>query len=306
MKRYIARRLAALLAVLLFVSAAIFGGLHLVPGDPAILTLGPRATPELVEKVHRELGLDQPLWKQYLNFIAGAVRGDLGRTYMRNRSVAGELARTFPVTLALSASAMALSVFVGVGLGVWTAARANSWIDNTVRVVLLTSSSVPVFWLGLMLIYGFSVSLQWFPSFGWGTARHLVLPAVTLATFPLALIGRLTRAAVVEVLRTDYITTARAKGLTEKTVVLRHALHNALVPVVTVIGLQFGILLAGAVLTETIFSVPGLGQLLIASILARDYPMIRGCVLLAAVAVAVMNLVVDLTYLFLDPRIRYQ
>lgn len=306
MRRYIVRRLMTLILVVLFATVAVFGALQLVPGDPAQLILGQDATPERLETLRHELGLDLPVWRQYVDFMSGLMRGDLGRSYQQSRPVMGELLRTFPVTLTLSTVAIILSVVAGVGFGVWSAVRVNTWIDSVLRIVLLTSTSVPIYWLGLLLIYAFSVYWPLLPSFGWGTPRHLILPAIALATFPLALIARLTRAATLEVLRQEYVTTARAKGLSETTVVFRHALRNALVPVVTVVGLQFGALLAGAVLTETVFSVPGMGQLLINAIFSRDYAIVRGSVLLAAVVVALINLVVDLVYLFLDPRIRYQ
>jgi ABC-type dipeptide/oligopeptide/nickel transport system permease component len=219
--------------------------------------------------------------------------------------VVAELARAFPVTLTITVVSMILSMMIGVTAGIWSATRVNSWIDNSLRVVLLTSTSIPTFFLGLVLIYVFSVELHWFPSFGWGGWNFVILPSVALAAFPLALIARLTRASMIEVLGMRYVTTARAKGLPEASVIIRHAFRNALVPVATIIGLQFGTLLTGAVLTETVFSLPGIGQLLIGAIFARDYAIIRGCVLLAAVTFALINLAVDLLYLMLDPRIRY-
>lgn len=301
----LARRVVGLVFVVWAASLVVFLALTLVPGDPAILMLGQDATPEKVIELRQRLGLDQPVWRQYLDFMAALLRGDLGTSYQQGQSVSGEIARAFPVTVALSTTAMILSVVVGVGLGIISAVRANTWVDNVLRVTLLASTSVPIYVLGLVLIYALSVNGPHLPSFGWGSPSNLILPAVTLATFPLALIGRLTRTTVLDVLGEDYLNTARAKGLPERTVVMRHALRNALLPVITVVGLQFGILLAGAVLTESIFSVPGMGLLLLNAVLARDYAMIRGAVLVASIVIALLNLLVDLFYVVVDPRIRY-
>ena len=302
---FLIRRIAGLILVVLAAPMVVFLALTLVPGDPAALMLGQDTTPEKVAELHHRLGLDLPVWRQYLDVMGGLVQGDLGTSYQQGRSVSAEIARAFPVTAELATAGMALSILVGVGLGVLSAVRANTWVDHVLRVTLLASTSVPIYVLGLLLIYLFSVNGPHLPSFGWGSPANLILPAVTLATFPLALIGRLTRTTVLEALSEDYITTARAKGLRERTVVVGHAMRNALIPVITVVGLQFGILLAGAVLTESIFSVPGMGLLLLNAVLARDYAMIRGAVLVAAIVIAALNLLVDVLYAVVDPRIRY-
>ena len=304
MGSFLLRRLVALVGVLLASTIVVFLVLALVPGDPAVLILGQDATPERVSALRAELGLDRPLWEQYLRFAGGLLQGDLGRSYQQNRPVTGELMRAFPVTLVLSTMALTLATVIGTSLGVLSAVRSNTWVDGVLRVVLLSFGSLPVFVLGLFLIYAFAVNWPLLPAFGWGTPAHTVLPALTLATFPLATIGRLTRAAMLDVLGQEYLTTARAKGLREWVVLVRHALRNALVPIVTVVALQFGVLLAGAVLTESIFSVPGMGQLLLNAVFARDYALIRGTVLLAAFVVASLSLVVDVLYVALDPRIR--
>lgn len=305
--RYIAKRMAATIPLLLVVTAVVFVLVDFAPGDPAVRILGPDATPERVEQVRVSFGLDKPLYIQYLNFIRDVVlRGDLGRSYQSGRPVAEELARTLPVSLKLTFVAVALSSIVGILVGVLSAVRQYSWIDSLTRIIVLGGVSIPVFWLGLMLIVLFSVKLRLVPSAGWGTMKHMILPAVTLATFPLAMITRLTRSSMLEVIRQDYVRTARAKGLSQRAVIYRHCLRNAFIPVVTVIGLQFGVLLAGSVLTETIFAIPGMGRMLINAVFALDYPIIRACVLVIAALFMGINLLVDISYTYLDPRIRFE
>jgi len=306
MARYIAGRALATLSIIVAASVVIFLVLNLVPGDPARLILGQDATPDGIRLLREELGLDQPLWKQYLSFVSDAVRGDLGISYRGRRDVTAEIASAFRVTLVLTTVAMTLSAVIGVTLGVIAALRANTWIDHILRVTLLTLTSLPIYFLGLILMFVFAVELRLLPAFGWGTPQHLIMPAVTLATFPLALIGRITRASMLDIVSQDFVTTARAKGLSETVIVMRHEMRHILIPLVTIISLQFGILLAGAVLTETIFSIPGMGNLMINAVFARDFPMIRGIVLVAAVAVTSVNFAVDLLYLVIDPRIQYE
>ncbi len=305
MTQYIAQRFLALTAVALAATIVVFFALTLVPGDPAMLILGQDATPETLAELRQELGLDQPLWRQYLEFMGNLLRGDLGISYQRGVPVIERISQALPVTIVLSSLAILIAVITGVGVGMLTAIRANTWIDNVLRVILLMTTSVPIYWLGLLLIYGFAVRLSLFPSFGWGTPKHIVLPALTLATYPLAIIGRITRASMLEVLSEDYVRTARSKGLPEIMVIFRHTLKNASVGIVTVIGLQFGILLAGAVLTETVFSVPGMGLLLINAVFARDSALIRGVVLVGVFIIVGLNFVVDMLYLVIDPRIQY-
>jgi len=305
MARLIGKRLQRLVAVLLFVTVAIFAVMVLAPGDPVMLILGQSATPESAAQLRTRLGLDKPLPVQYLSFMAGVLHGDLGRSYQTDRPVTAELADAFPVTLELAVAALLLAAALGMGLGMAAARRPGGWVDQILRVLLLVVASLPVFWIGLVLIWFFAVKLNWLPPGGWGSWSQLVLPALSLAGFPLAIIARLTRASMLEAMREDYIRTARAKGVREGRIVFKHAFRNALVPVLTVTGLQFGTLLAGAVITETIFSLPGIGQLLLRAVLARDYALIRGCVLFTAMAFALINLLVDLSYGWIDPRIRF-
>ena len=302
---YIARRFLALIAVALAATVLIFYALSLMPGDPAVLILGQDATPESLVALRARLGLNLPLWQQYLNFMADLLRGDLGISYQRGVPVTERISQAFQITILLSTLAITLSVIIGVGLGTIAAVRSNTWLDHVVRVALLTTTSIPIYWLGLLLIYLFAVEFSVLPSFGWGSSRHIVLPALTLATYPLATIGRITRASMLEALNQDYVRTARSKGLPERLVILRHTLKNALIGIVTVIGLQFGILMAGAVLTETVFSVPGMGRLLITAIFARDYALLRGVVLVGVFVVVTLNFVVDMLYMLIDPRIRF-
>jgi ABC-type dipeptide/oligopeptide/nickel transport system permease component len=302
---YIARRFLALIAVALAATVLIFYALSLMPGDPAVLILGQDATPESLVALRARLGLNLPLWQQYLNFMADLLRGDLGISYQRGVPVTERISQAFQITILLSTLAITLSVIIGVGLGTIAAVRSNTWLDHAVRVALLTTTSIPIYWLGLLLIYLFAVEFSVLPSFGWGSSRHIVLPALTLATYPLATIGRITRASMLEALNQDYVRTARSKGLPERLVILRHTLKNALIGIVTVIGLQFGILMAGAVLTETVFSVPGMGRLLITAIFARDYALLRGVVLVGVFVVVTLNFVVDMLYMLIDPRIRF-
>lgn len=305
MSLYIARRFLALIAVALAATVLIFYALSLMPGDPAVLILGQDATPESLVALRARLGLNLPLWQQYLNFMADLLRGDLGISYQRGVPVTERISQAFQITILLSTLAITLSVIIGVGLGTIAAVRSNTWLDHAVRVALLTTTSIPIYWLGLLLIYLFAVEFSVLPSFGWGSSRHIVLPALTLATYPLATIGRITRASMLEALNQDYVRTARSKGLPERLVILRHTLKNALIGIVTVIGLQFGILMAGAVLTETVFSVPGMGRLLITAIFARDYALLRGVVLVGVFVVVTLNFVVDMLYMLIDPRIRF-
>jgi len=305
MTRYFARRVIGLIPLLLAVATVTFFALELTPGDPAVLIMGQDVTPEGLAEVRRTLGLDRPLVEQYLRYLGGLVRGELGRSFRTRTPVTEDLARTFPVTFTLAVGATVVSTIVGVGGGVISAVRPHSSLDYVVRAGILTAVSAPVFWLGLVLIYWFSIRLAWFPVSGWGTLRHIVLPVAALSAFPLASVARMTRSSILDVLTHDYVRTARAKGVSGSSVLARHVLKNAFIPVVTVIALQFGVLLGGAVITETVFALPGLGQLVVTAVLARDYAVIRGAVLLVAISFAVINLLVDVVYAALDPRIRY-
>lgn len=306
MWRYVLKRALLALPVLLGVSVVVFVAIRLIPGDPAQIMAGQAATEEVVRQIRQSLGLDQPLPVQYLYFLRNVVRGDLGRSLFNGAPVVEELGQRFPRTVRLALASMVVASLIGIPAGILAATRHLSWLDTLVMLVALVGVSMPVFWLGLNLILVFSVRLQWLPAFGYETWRHLLLPSVTLGAASAAIVARMTRSSMLEVLGQDYIRTARAKGLAERVVVNRHALRNALIPVVTVLGLQLGTLLSGAVLTETVFAWPGIGRLLVDAVLARDYPIIQGATLLIAATFVALNLAVDLLYGLLDPRIRYE
>jgi len=299
------RRLLLAVPVLIGVSILVFAIIRFIPGDPARAIAGVHASPEYIEQVRRELLLDEGLHVQYFVYMSNLLRGDLGRSTFTRRPVTVELSERFPNTLVLAASAMFVASILGLSAGIISATKRYSLFDNFSMLAALIGVAAPVFWLGVMFQLLFSVNLGWLPSGGIGTWKHLVLPALTLGLATAALIARITRSSMLEVLGQDYITTARSKGLVERIVIYKHALKNALIPVVTVMGLQFGTLLGGAVLTETVFSWPGIGRLMVDSILARDYPVVQGAVLLLAVFFVMINLVVDVIYAFLDPRISY-
>jgi len=303
---YLLKRVILALPVLLGVSIVVFTMIRLIPGDPAQLMAGQAATQEIITEIRRDLGLDRPIIVQYAYFLRNAVRGDLGRSLFNRAPVTEELALRFPRTVRLGLASMLVAAAIGVPAGIISATRHLSWVDSLVMVVALAGVSMPVFWLGLNLILIFAVRLQWLPAIGHESWAHLILPAVTLGAASAAIIARMTRSAMLEVLRQDYVRTARAKGVAEPTVIGRHALRNALIPVVTVAGLQLGTLLGGAVLTESVFAWPGVGRLLVDAVLARDYPIIQGTVLLIATTFVLLNVLVDLLYAVLDPRIRYE
>ena len=315
MRGYIARRLLLLVPVLLGVSLVVFLVLHLSPGDPAEIMLGSQATQEDLARLRLDLGLTEPLHVQYLRWMSHVVRGDLGRSLWMKRPVLDEAFNRLKATLVLTASGLLLSTLGGIALGVASALRPHSWLDRASAVTSLFGASMPVFWLGIVLMVVFSLWLGWLPASGmWAPygggdlrdlAAHLVLPAVTLAAASMTIIARLTRSTMLEILSQDYIRTARAKGLVETRVVLRHGLKNALIPIITVVGVQAGYLLGGAVLTETVFAWPGVGLLMVQGILARDFPLVQGCVLMIALTFVLINLAVDLLYAYLDPRIHY-
>lgn len=302
----VARRLVSLAPLLLVVSLVAFLVLQFSPGDPARLMLGENATEEGIRQLRRELGLDQPLYVQYAVFLWNGVRGDLGRSYATFQPVGIELAKHLGATIQLALVSFAISILVGIPLGVLAALQRNSWLDHLLRLLVLTFVSIPVFWLGILLIYVFAVNLRWLPSAGNATPAHLVLPAIALSTHTIGVLVRMTRAAMLDILGQDYLRTAYAKGLDRATVVARHALKNAMIPVVTLMGLQLGSLLSGAVLTETVFAWPGVGKFMIDALFARDYPIIRGSILLFSVTFVLANLLVDILYVTLDPRIRYR
>jgi peptide/nickel transport system permease protein/oligopeptide transport system permease protein len=305
MTAYLLRRILIALPTLLGVVVLVFLMVRLAPGDPAVLLAGEFATPETLEAIRARYGLDRSLPEQFLIYLEALLRGDLGESARSRRPVLEELKTYFPNTLELASAAILVAVLTGIPLGVLAALRPGSGLDLSVMVLALLGVSMPVFWFGLLAILIFSVGLGWFPVAGKGTLAHLVLPAITLGINATALLARMTRGTLLEVLSQDYIRTGRAKGLAERVVIFKHALRNALIPVVTVVGLEFGTLLSGAVITETIFAWPGLGQLLVGSILARDYPVVQGAVLLVAISFVLINLLVDLLYAAIDPRVRY-
>ncbi len=333
MGAYAIKRFLTILPVLVGISLLVFGFIHLIPGDPAVAMLGEQATPERVAAVRAQLGLDEPLYKQYLIYLRKVAQGDLGLSILRGDPVLADLLHRFPATVELALSAILLALAIGIPVGIVSAVWRNSLFDGVSRLVALTGVSMPIFWLGLMLAWFFGVELGWLPTgfrldtdvavspvtnfyvldsllTGNGqalssTLRHLILPAVCLGTIPLAIIARMTRASLLEVLSQDYIRTAEAKGLPQRGVVLRHAMRNALLPILTVTGLQVGHLLAGAILTETIFSWPGIGLWVYEAIQARDYPIVQGATLFIATVFVLVNLCTDLLYATVDPRIAY-
>jgi peptide/nickel transport system permease protein len=303
---YLARRLLAVVPVLFGVTLAVFSMLFLVPGDPVKIMLAEFVTtPDQVAQMRAQLHLDEPILKQYGRFVANAARGDLGTSIRSRRAVSTEIGENVGSTAQLAVASMAVAVAIGVPLGLMAALFRSSWFDAGSMIVALLGVSMPSFWLGLLMIVTFSLHLGWFPATGGGDLWHLVLPAVTLGMIASAIIARLTRSSMLEVLGQDYVRTARAKGLAWWGVVVRHALKNALIPVITIFGLQFGNLLAGAVIVETVFSRPGLGRLIVGGILAKDFPLVQGTVLFVATAYVLINVLVDITYAFVDPRIRF-
>src|SRR5579864_229840 len=306
MNAYIARRVLQTIPVLFGVSVLVFSMLVLIPGDPVRLMLGEfQTTPEQITRLRSQLHLDDPLPVQFGRFVWNALHGDLGTSIRSRRPVTTEIADNFPSTLQLAIAGLLVAAVIGVSLGIIAAASNTAGVQLGAMLVALIGVSMPSFWLGLLLIFALSLQIRLFPATGGGDLQHLVLPAITLGLGAAAILARLTRSSMLEVLRQEYITTARAKGLNDWLVILRHALKNALIPVVTIFGLQFGQLLAGTVVVETVFARPGIGRPIIDGILNKDFPMVQGVVLVVAVSYVLVNLVVDLMYAMLDPRIRY-
>ena len=304
MTRFLVRRLLLTIPVLLGVATLVFSLIHLVPGDPVQAMLGDSASPQDIAELRGRLGLDRPLLVQYGSFLQGAVRGDLGMSLRTNQTVAAAILERMPATFELALAAMAVAALIAIPLGIIAAVRSGTGVDYAATTLALLGISMPNFWLGPLLAIVFSIVLGWLPVAGRGTPAHLVLPAITLGAPLAAVLARMTRASVIEELRELYVLAARARGLSYARAVFRHAFRNSLIPIVTILGLQFGVVLTGAVITETIFAWPGVGRLLIQSISFRDYPTVQGCVLLIAVTYVAVNLLTDLTYGFLDPRIR--
>lgn len=330
--RFIIRRLLFLLFILFGVSILVFISVRLIPGDPAQVMLGERATPEAIDRLREQLGLNKPLYQQYFMYLGNLLKGDLGISITSNNSVMSEIMKKFPATIELSFASMIIATIFGVSAGILAAVYRNSWLDNIVMVGALTGVSMPIFWLGLILMLIFSSSLDLLPFSGRmditsdiepitnfylidtllqgdfegfaDVVNHLILPAFTLSTVPTAIIARMTRASMLEVLNQEYVRTAYAKGVGKFKVVMYHALKNALIPIVTITGLQLGLLLSGAVLTETVFSWNGLGSYVVNAVSSRDFPVIQGCVLIFAAVFVLVNLLVDLSYFIIDPRVR--
>jgi peptide/nickel transport system permease protein len=333
MKWYIIKRLLQIIPVVLGVTLIAFALIHLAPGDPVRTMLGQHATQQEMDDIRAKYGLDQPLYVQYFIWLNDVLHGDLGRSILSHEQVTTEIGSRFPNTMELAIAAMIFAVLIGVVAGIISATKQYSVADYSVMGLALFGISMPVFWLGIMLMMIFGVFLGWLPIGGRidllipfqritgfmvvdsiitgnGAAlisvlRHLLLPAIALGTIPMAIIARTTRSSMLEVLRQDFIRTERAKGLSERKVIYKHAIRNAMVPVVTVIGLNFGLLLSGAILTETVFSWPGVGRLVIDSVYARDYPLVIGCILVFALVFVIVNLITDLLYTYIDPRIHY-
>ena len=304
MLRYLLRRLLLTIPVLLGVATLVFSLIHLVPGDPAQAMLGDSAPPEDVAKLRQSLGLDRPLLVQYRAFLGGLVRGDLGNSFRYGTPVTREIGSRLVRTIQLALAAMAVAILVAIPLGIIAAVWKGSAVDHAAMTVSLVGISMPNFWLGPLLAILFSVVLGWLPVAGTGSAAHLVLPAVTLGAALAAILARMTRASVIEELRELYVVAARARGVSRTRAIVRHAFRNSLIPIVTIIGLQFGAVLTGTIITETIFAWPGVGRLLIQAINFRDYPLVQGCILFISFTYVMMNLLTDLTYGVLDPRIR--
>ena len=313
MTQYIFKRLLTIVPVMFLVSLFVFFIIHLTPGDPAVVMLGEQATPESLAVLRHDLGLDQPLPVQYMTWLSQILRGDLGHSVRTNQPVVEAVAERLPVTLELTLLAMLFSLIIAIPVGIISATRRNSASDLIATTVALFGVSMPNFFLAILLIFVFALNLRWLPPIGYtpmekdffGNLRGMILPAITLGGAATAIVARLTRSSLLEVLSQDYVRTARAKGLAQRAVIYKHALKNAMIPVLTIIGLQVGALLGGAFITESIFVLPGVGQLAVDAIFRRDFPLVQGVVLFVSFVYLAVNLIVDILYGFLDPRIHY-
>lgn len=303
MLMFILRRLVQTVPVIFGVTLVVFTIMQLVPGDPAVLLAGEGATKETIESLRVQLGLNQPLYVQYIEYVSSIFQGDFGTSLKNNQPVLDEILLRLPITLELAIFSTMITIVLGMAAGIISAVKPYSITDTVVMVIALLGISLPSFWFGLMLMYGFSVKLQIFPVAGWDSLAHIVLPAFTLGAGGAAIVARMTRSSMLEVIRQDYIRTARAKGVKERVIVYKHALRNALIPVITVVGLQFGALLGGTVLVESIFAINGLGRMIVDSIRMRDLPMVQGGVLVASLVFVAVNLLVDILYRFFNKRI---
>lgn len=314
MFKYVVRRVVSLIPVLFFVSVIVFIITRIIPGDPAAVMLGETATEEAVERLRESMGLNDPLTVQYSHFLGDLLRGHLGDSPAYNKPVTQLIAQTLPNTLLLGFTAILLALFIAVPIGIFSACRQNSSIDYLGMLISLLGVSMPIYWLGMMLVYAFAVRINIFPAIGMGSlseglldvVMHLTLPAICLATIPMANFARITRSSMLEVIRQDYIRTARAKGLKERVVIWKHGLKNALIPILTVIGMQISMMLSGAVLTETIFSWPGMGRLIVDAIEKRDFVVVQGTIIFLACAFVLITLIVDILYAMFNPKVRFQ
>ncbi len=306
MSTFIARRLAFLVFVTFMVSTLVFFFIHFIPGDPVAIMLGDTARAADLAELRAQMGLDRPLGEQYVRFLRGLVHGDLGRSLRYDKPVMDMVLSRLPATLELATAAMIIAILIAIPAGIMSAIRPYSPFDHGSMFLSLVGVSMPSFWLGPLLILAFAIHLDWFPVSGREGISSLVLPAITLGTALAAILSRMTRSAMLEVIREEYITAGRAKGLTERTLILKHGFRNALIPVLTVLGLQIGALLSGAVVTEKVFAWPGIGRLLVDGIEARDYPLVQGCVLAISLSYVFVNLIIDLLYAAVDPRIRLE
>ncbi len=306
MLAFLARRVLLAIPTLVGVLVVVFALLYVAPGDPVTEMVGERADSATIARLRAELKLDEPLYVQFAHYASGVLRGDLGRSYITNRPITRDIRERFPKTLQLAASAMLLAAVVGITIGVVAAARPNGWFDRASLVLAYLGISFPVYWVGLILILFVAVGLRWLPPSGYGGIEYLILPALALGSRSIAFLARMTRSAMLEVLGSDFVRTARAKGLRQSVVIGRHALRNALIPVITVLGLDFGYYLTGSILTETVFSWPGLGRYVVNAIGRRDLPAIQGTVLFLSVVFVLVNLITDLVYAAADPRVGYE
>jgi len=306
MLRYALRRVLMTIPTVVVASAIVFLMLRFIPGDPAMLMAGEDPKPEVIQALRKQWGLEEPLPVQYLVFMKNVIEGNFGISIRSGFPVSYEISLRLPHTMLLALVAMTLSIVIGILVGIVSSTRPYSIVDNASMLVALIGVSAPAFWTGLMLMWLFAVRLGWLPAVGVGTLAHIVLPSITLTGFTTPILARQTRSSMLEVLRQDYIRTARSKGLSERAIVYGHAVRNAMIPVITVAGISFGRLLGGSIVTETVFAYPGIGKLLIDGIFARDYPIVQGTVLVYAVVFTFLNLLVDLTYAYIDPRIHYE
>jgi len=294
-----------MIPVIIGMTIVVFLLLHLSPGDPVDLIAGPRATPETIENIKINLGLDKPLIVQYFKFLINLFKGDLGTSILQQRPVTTIIKEALPVTIELGLASIIVSFFIALPLGIMAAVHRNTWKDYASMSGALVAMSLPTFWLGLMLIYFFAYKYRWFPVSGYGTWKHLVLPLIAISLTGIAINARMIRSSMLEVIRQDYIRTARSKGLPEKVVIRGHALKNALIPVVTMLGLRIGWIIGGSVITEIIFARPGVGRLMVNAIYARDYPVVQGAMVVLTASIIIGNMIADILYLILDPRIKY-